>query len=511
MVEATQRPATGKNKESPLRNMASGSDSKISHEAPSSAETPPRKQNGGDTSAKSSSPKKRRKVNHACIYCRRSHMTCDLERPCTRCIKRNIGHLCHDEPRDQPKKMRSDSMGGGMDSNSPPKTTNNPSLSALLNPLDTTRQTPNLNLPQLTEVTSATNIVQPTPVHAPHPTVMTPTNPPGAMNFSHWMYNPQNQLNQDINLLHTNSYFNTSEVSNEFSLLNDFLSNSLLDDSLYTADDMNAVMPNQPLGNNLNTLNASNASVQAHQMPPPSAIIGSEIQRPASGVPIDRHARERYLLMAADPTGSDAPEERLKKLLKAKFDAGLLKPFNYVKGYKRMGEFLEKHVQPTGRMRILKQLDKFRPKFRELIHPLTDEQLVYVEVGFERKLMEYDRILSSMAIPACCWRRTGEIYRGNKEMAELIHAPMEQLRDGKLAIHEIFAETSLVMYWENFGAIAFDSSQKAVLTMCVLKNLDPRAKEKEIKCSFSFTIRRDQYNIPSLIVGNFLPILPPSK
>jgi len=25
----------------------------------------------------------------------------EQERPCTRCIKRNIGHLCHDEPRDQ--------------------------------------------------------------------------------------------------------------------------------------------------------------------------------------------------------------------------------------------------------------------------------------------------------------------------------------------------------------------------------------------------------------------------
>ena len=28
------------------------------------------------------------------------------ERPCTRCIKRNIGHLCHDEPRDQTKRSR---------------------------------------------------------------------------------------------------------------------------------------------------------------------------------------------------------------------------------------------------------------------------------------------------------------------------------------------------------------------------------------------------------------------
>jgi len=63
---------------------------------------------------------KRRKVNHACLYCRRSHMTCDEGRPCqrwsaptffsgslevgtdsrisfTNSIKREIAHLCHDE------------------------------------------------------------------------------------------------------------------------------------------------------------------------------------------------------------------------------------------------------------------------------------------------------------------------------------------------------------------------------------------------------------------------------
>lgn len=30
------------------------------------------------------------------------------ERPCTRCVKRNIGHLCHDEPREGPKKSKSE-------------------------------------------------------------------------------------------------------------------------------------------------------------------------------------------------------------------------------------------------------------------------------------------------------------------------------------------------------------------------------------------------------------------
>lgn len=41
---------------------------------------------------------KRRKVSLACVYCRRSHMTCDEERPCQRCVRRGIGHLCHDRP-----------------------------------------------------------------------------------------------------------------------------------------------------------------------------------------------------------------------------------------------------------------------------------------------------------------------------------------------------------------------------------------------------------------------------
>jgi hypothetical protein len=31
-------------------------------------------------------------------------VACEQERPCTRCIKRNIGHLCHDEPREHESK-----------------------------------------------------------------------------------------------------------------------------------------------------------------------------------------------------------------------------------------------------------------------------------------------------------------------------------------------------------------------------------------------------------------------
>lgn len=46
------------------------------------------------------------------------------DRPCQRCIKRNIGHLCHDEPREghgYHKKSKGDGDAAGADEQSSPK------------------------------------------------------------------------------------------------------------------------------------------------------------------------------------------------------------------------------------------------------------------------------------------------------------------------------------------------------------------------------------------------------
>ncbi|KAJ6177748.1 hypothetical protein N7519_008209 [Penicillium mononematosum] len=288
------------------------------------------------------------------------------------------------------------------------------------------------------------------------------------MQYNDWV-GGQNQF-QDMHSLHPSYMFNAHEVTNEYNLLGDFLSNSLLDDgAMFQNQDMQGIYTDSSLMNSMN-------------------------------------ARETYYMTAADPAGTDPPEERMNKLLKAKYDAGLLKPFNYVKGYARLNQYMEKNMQQISRQKILRQLDKFRPKFRERMQSLTDIELILVEMWFERSLMEYDRVFASMAIPACCWRRTGEIFRGNNEMAQLIDVPVEGLRDGKLAIHEIIVEDQLVSYWEKFGAIAFDNTQKAMLTSCTLKSPNPKSTGDGITCCFSFTIRRDNHNIPSLIVGNFLPI-----
>ncbi|KAG6868306.1 hypothetical protein C0993_005194 [Termitomyces sp. T159_Od127] len=263
---------------------------------------------------------------------------------------------------------------------------------------------------------------------------------------------------------------------------------------------------------------------------------------------------ERFLLTAADQA-SGSRNERLNRVIRSKYEAGLLKPYNYVKGYARLSRWMDQNVSPESKQQILQPLSVLRPKFRAVAQSLRDIDLVFIEEAFERLLLDYDRVFSAMGVPACLWRRTGEIYKANREFTELVGLDGYMFRDGRLCIYELMAEESAVNYWEKYGHVAFDSSQKAVLTSCVLRykpisaigpsgagpgspnrflnvNLNPNPqkgttnstskdlptrgevkKEDEedvqteegfINCCFSFTIRRDKWGIPTMIVGNFI-------
>lgn len=264
-------------------------------------------------------------------------------------------------------------------------------------------------------------------------------------NFSDWGTSSNNNY-QDMHQFDPSYMFGTSEISNEFSLLNDYFNNNAMDDgTFYGGNDFHQLFSDASLMNPMGTLTNNtpfnpNASSSTQLLPPPAQTATSNPTRTSTNVfPLEK-ARERYLMTAADPAGTDSPEDRMNKLLKAKMDAGLLKPFNYVKGYARLNQYMEQNLQSISRVRILRQLDRFRPKFRERVQSSTDVDLVRIEIWFDRSLMEYDRVFASMAIPACCWRRTGEIYRGNKEMARLIHVPMSKLRD--VSTYAIYSQYS---------------------------------------------------------------------
>ncbi|KAL8654419.1 MAG: hypothetical protein Q9210_001513 [Variospora velana] len=462
--------------------------------------------NGTTSSTGSTSPtkSKRRKVNH--------EQPAFTDRPCVRCVKRNIGHLCHDEPR-EPAKNAKVTPGRTIEGDDAALKQDNLAGTHLLPTVDQPQagqqllQEPDVDLSTTAPSDDQTSSAQ---LADPLPASEAPGKPSGERSQPHlahsdWSFGGQSQF-QDMHNFHPSYMFNAPEVTNEYNLLNDFLSTSLLDDgAMFSGEDAQGSYSDPSLINTVaastnghrgqrasqNTRNRTPRSLAQSQTP---AVSAGDIDSSSSVMPSDK-ARETYYLTAADPAGNDTPEERMEKLLKAKYRAGMLRPFNYVNGYKRLNEYMDKYMQPVSRQKILRELDRFRPKFRERMQSLTDMELVLVEMWFERSLMEYDRVFASMAIPACCWRRTGEIFRGNKEMAELIHVPIEQLRDGKLAVHEIIVEDNLVSYWEKFGTIAFDNSQKAMLTSCSLKNPNLKSNEQGIRCCFSFTIRRDTYDM----------------
>ncbi|KAF4613243.1 hypothetical protein D9613_010777 [Agrocybe pediades] len=450
-----------------------------------------------DDAGKKKKPVKRRKVNHACLYCRRSHMTCDEGRPCQRCIKREIGHLCHDERR--------------------PKAPEKPIAPA---------GTSTVELPRT---------YAPVPVYQSQPAQATTTWP---MTVPTYMYSPET-------------------FGNEFSVLTDFL--ETLDDgtffsppttiapSLVTSTSFATTSAAAAAASSSTaTLTATTSTTQVHATATiypatsttPAAVSMPEVSPSSTETILPAATKtEKFLLTAADQE-SGSRDERLNRVIRSKYEAGLLKPYNYVKGYARLSRWMDRNVSQESKQQILQPLSVLRPKFRAVAQSLRDIDLVFIEEAFERMLLDYDRVFSAMGVPACLWRRTGEIYKGNREFTELVGVDGYMMRDGRLCIYELMAEESAVNYWEKYGHVAFDSSQKAVLTSCVLRykpvlnagstspvvskatlssstssNGSASAKKDEegqpmeegfINCCFSFTIRRDKWGIPSMIVGNFI-------
>ncbi|KAG8414086.1 Transcription factor, variant 2 [Metarhizium acridum] len=466
-------------------------------------------------------------LSTACVYCRRSHMTCDLERPCTRCIKRNIGHLCHDEPRDADAKKTKNGKTPSApveesdNQSQAPSDVGRSSISSNMGPptFDGMRQrsASGFSAGGVLGQGNAMPLVTPNASSGLQGNGLNNSGTGNANQFSGisdaWL---TAQNFNDMNSYNPN-YMIAPHVTHEFNLLNDFLHNGLLDDNNLTGDETRQPTALGRLGQSdmlsgfgssagLSTGgSAPSTNLRGNLMPPPPSE-GKGGRRSASST---ADKTREYYLQAADPSGNDTAEDRMARVLRAKIDAGLLKPFNYINGYARLGKYLDGHIAPSSKQKILRTINQFRPKFREKAQGLTDMQLIIVEMWFEKQLMDYDRVFASMAVPACCWRRTGEIFRGNKEMAELINVPVDQLRDGKIALHEILTEDSMVRYWEEFGTIAFDPAHDTLLTACSLKNPSDASDHPVVKCCFSFTIRRDDHKLPALIVGNFLPHDPP--
>ncbi|KAJ2078837.1 Transcription factor [Coemansia sp. RSA 988] len=535
---------------------------------------------------------KRQKVSKACVYCQRSHMSCDDKRPCLRCIKRGIGDICHDkelandasEDRTSARASEGEGEGDARLGDASPDTgpesgdaagaalvagavssaavtmVANGQLSMLPSNVASVPANAGSYIDQQTgiiaQASNSTNgVAHNLPLSGSMPMLATgsplaaiaPGTPAmvapdggrtsGEANGPYRQMAPQFDRNSAL-------LFGNDVASNEFTALNEFLeglrrgmASTDQGDTGIRMSSPSSGPPSEPPG----TRAIGSPDVEAQRGVGDTAaqtITQLMAGRPGEGVT----QAERFLLTAADPNDGTS-EDKLRQIINAKYEAGILKPYNYVNGYARMRRFMETNISQPNIVRILGVLNTFRPTFRSIAQSLTDIDLLLVEEGFERLLLDYDNVFNSFGVPACLWRRTGEIYKANREFADLVGVPLSYFHEGRVCIYEIMSESSTVNYWEKYGEIAFDATQKAVLTSCVLQTAAsvrtlvqhggskglgdsrpmsssrialkingiadqpaPSQPGRPVRCCFSFTLRRDKYQIPLGIIGNFIPI-----
>ncbi|GAA5897960.1 uncharacterized protein JCM6883_000875 [Sporobolomyces salmoneus] len=214
-------------------------------------------------------------------------------------------------------------------------------------------------------------------------------------------------------------------------------------------------------------------------------------------------------------TGSGVPglmtaEEALRNVTK---------PYPYAQSYHYLVKHLKTRFEKNDILRIVRALATFRPSLIALQMPLTEEDETFVERTFQRTLVELHKLISFSGTPTVVWRRTGEICLVGTEFCLLTGWKREELvgtgnvngvttsgggrAGGGKYIFELFDTASVVEYYESFAKHAFESTSTSVTLQCVVLGPDGRP----VPCAFCFSVRRDLFSCPFLIIGSFLPIL----
>ncbi|CAO3617803.1 unnamed protein product [Cunninghamella blakesleeana] len=179
------------------------------------------------------------------------------------------------------------------------------------------------------------------------------------------------------------------------------------------------------------------------------------------------------------------------------------KPYSYADGYHYLINYVQQKMGREDLMRISRALALFRPSVLASMLNLNEVDLIFTEKCLQRTLLEYEKLISYSGTPTVVWRRTGEIVLVGKEFSLLTQWSRDTLLNKKTYIYELMSNSSAVEYWEAYSAHAFDNNDSAVYSSCILVSPTKRV----IPSTFCFTIKRDIFDLPSVIIGNFLPIL----
>ncbi|ODQ63124.1 hypothetical protein NADFUDRAFT_84601 [Nadsonia fulvescens var. elongata DSM 6958] len=178
-------------------------------------------------------------------------------------------------------------------------------------------------------------------------------------------------------------------------------------------------------------------------------------------------------------------------------------PFSYTQGYHVLIAYLRSRFNRSQLIQVARSMVAYRPSFTATTKTLMEEDLIFMEKCFQRTLLEFEKIIPISGTPTIIWRRTGQIAAVGKEFCLLTGWDKSSLLDNNRFIVELMDDNSVLQYFDVFSTLAFGDSRGVTMTDCTL--LKPNGEKVPTACTW--TVKRDVFDIPMMVIGNFLPIL----
>lgn len=206
-----------------------------------------------------------------------------------------------------------------------------------------------------------------------------------------------------------------------------------------------------------------------------------------------------------DLSGHIMDDNGLQYLEPESIYATVSKPFSYTPGFHKLIAYLRSRFPKEMLVKMAESMASYRPSFIACTNSLREADLIFMEQCFQRTLLTYDNFIKVSGTPTIVWRRTGEIAYVGREFSILTGWTKDQLMGQKINfIVELLDDKSVVEYFQLFLRIAFGDFLGATMTECTL--LTPKHDVK-IRTGCIWTLKRDVFGIPMMVIGNFLPIV----
>ncbi|OAQ97689.1 hypothetical protein LLEC1_07246 [Akanthomyces lecanii] len=209
--------------------------------------------------------------------------------------------------------------------------------------------------------------------------------------------------------------------------------------------------------------------------------------------------------------------------------AAVKEPYPYTKGFHNMVQVLRDRLPHSKVIKVARSLAEIRPSFIACTKDLTREDLVFMEKCFQRTLVEFHDFLQHCCAPTIVCRRSGEVAAVNKEFTALTGWTKDVLL-GKEPNHNLAFEDSrgkvqrgcrLMKYRTDDGDDGRGLATKGGAAGSILSNrvtkidgehgISRIEKDGKVDCTYCWTIKRDVFDIPMMIIINFLPRCYPNQ